>query len=233
MTARWSGTVAVRRPIVNTRSYALRHAVTRLSGAIVLLGLATTELLIPSVSGQTRDVMSEGRVREFVRQATREAKGEPTETILGLDRRVRERWGDFESFPLSIVRNEDLLVAVTAPYLSFRSSLVDMLRSGRSIKQAVWINTVTVTVSPRRLGAPDIDSVVVTRNNQTVAPIKNTLRPMRFSSGTGEEGVLHAGEVGFPTSAFVPGATVVMTLTLHGADPIVHAFNDDELKTMK
>src|SRR4029077_14703271 len=86
VTARWSGTVAVCRPIVNTRSCALRHAVTRLSGAIVLLGLAPTGLLIPCVSAQTQDVMSEGRVREFVRQATREAKGEPTETILGLDR---------------------------------------------------------------------------------------------------------------------------------------------------
>jgi hypothetical protein len=56
---------------------------------------------------------------------------------------------------------------------------------------------------------------------------------MRFSSGTGEEGVLHAGEVGFPTSAFALGAAVVMTLTPHGADPIVHAFSDDELTTLK
>jgi hypothetical protein len=74
------------------------HAVTRLSGAIVLLGLAITthekgfEVLTPSVFAQPRDVMSEARVRELVRQAAREAKGEPTETILDLDRRVRARW---------------------------------------------------------------------------------------------------------------------------------------------
>src|SRR5262245_32116762 len=138
ITVRWSGTVAVCRPIVNRRSCAVRHAVTLAIGAIALLGVATLlgkaltqrsvwQLLSPLVSAQTRELMAEARVRELVRQAAREAKGDPTETVLRLDRRVRDRWGDFESFPLSIVRNDDLLVTLTAPYLSFRNSLVDML----------------------------------------------------------------------------------------------------------
>jgi hypothetical protein len=214
----------------------VRHAIGRLIGAIVLFGLpqiAPTVPLSSAISAQTRDVMSEARVRDFVRQAARRARNDPTETILDLDRRVRDRWGDFESFPLSIVRNEDLLVAVTAPYLSFRNSLVDMLRSGRSISQAVWTNMVTVTITPRRLGAPDIDAVVVMRNNQIVVPTRNALRPMRFSSGTGEEGVLHAGDVGFTPSASAPGGAVVMTLTRRDADSIVHVFSDDDLNTLK
>src|SRR6476646_7636955 len=133
---RSSGTVAVCRSSVNRRSSAVRHTISRLILAIVLLGLpikAPTVPLSSSISAQTREAVSEARVRDFVRQAAREAKNNPTETILDLDRRVRDRWGDFESFPLSILRNEDVLVAVTAPYLSFRNSLVDMLRSGRSI----------------------------------------------------------------------------------------------------
>jgi len=214
----------------------VRHTISRLILAIVLLGLpikAPTVPLSSSISAQTREAVSEARVRDFVRQAAREAKNNPTETILDLDRRVRDRWGDFESFPLSILRNEDVLVAVTAPYLSFRNSLVDMLRSGRSISQAVWTNMVTVTITPRRLGAPDIDSVVVTRNNQMVAPTRNALRPMRFSSGSGEEGVLHAGDLGFAPSAFAPGGAVVMRLTRRDADSIVHVFSDDELNTLK
>ncbi|HEX7794669.1 MAG TPA: hypothetical protein VF456_09980 [Vicinamibacterales bacterium] len=214
----------------------MRHTIRTLIVAVVLLGLpikVPTVPLSPALSAQTREVMSEARVRDFVRQAAREAKNDPTETILDLDRRVRDRWGDFESFPLSIMRNDDLLVAVTAPYLSFRNSLVDMLRSGRSISQAVWTNLVTVTITPRRLGAPDIDAVGVTRNNQTVAPTRNALRPMRFSNGTGEEGVLHAGDVGFTPTAFAPGGAVVITLTRHDADSIVHVFSDDELNTLK
>jgi hypothetical protein len=220
----------------------VRSAISRRIRAIVLLGFAATvcakahvfaELLSTSISAQTREVMSEARVRDFVRQALREGKGDPTETVLDLDRRVRERWGDFESFPVSIVRNEDLLVAMTAPYLSFRNSLIDMLRSGRSMNQAVWTNLVIVTVTPRRLGAPDIESVVVTRNNQIVTPLKNALRPMRFSSGAGEEGILHAGDVSFSPSAFAPGGTVVVMLTPRGAEPIVRRFSDDELTTLK
>jgi len=210
----------------------VRHTI----AAIVLLGLpikAPTVPLSSSISAQTREAVSEARVRDFVRQAAREAKNNPTETILDLDRRVRDRWGDFESFPLSILRNEDVLVAVTAPYLSFRNSLVDMLRSGRSISQAVWTNMVTVTITLRRLGASDIHSVVVTSNNQMVAPTRNALRPMRFSSGSGEEGVLHAGNVSFAPSAVAPGGAVVMRLTRRDADSIVHVFSDDELNTLK
>src|SRR5215831_16502826 len=73
ITVRCSGTVAVCLPIVNRRSCAVRRAVTLVIGAMALLGLAS-----PPVSAQTREVMSEARVREFVRQAAREAKGDPT-----------------------------------------------------------------------------------------------------------------------------------------------------------
>jgi hypothetical protein len=190
-------------------------------------------LTAASAPAQTRDMMSEARVRDFVRQAARDAKGDPTEIVLALDRRVRERWGDFETFPLTIVQSEDLLVSVTAPFMSFRNSLVDLLRSGRPLDRAVWAGAVTIAVAPRRLGAADIESVIVSRNDRSVPPIKNALRPMRFSSGTGEEGVLHAGEIGFPPSAFSPGADVVLRLIARGATPIVHPFTDSELSTLK
>jgi hypothetical protein len=183
--------------------------------------------------GQTREPIPESRVRELARQAARDRRGDPTEIVLALDQRVRERWGDFESFPLTIVRDEDLLVTVTAPYMSFRNSLVDMLRSGRPMDRAVWTNMVVVAISPKRLGAADIESVDVSRNIRPVAPVRLALRPMSFSSGTGEEAVIHAGEVGFPLSAFSPGGAVVLTLTPRRGNPIVHAFSDDELNTLK
>src|SRR5262245_22580415 len=67
ITVRWSGTVAVCRPSVNRRSCAVRHAVTLVIGAIALLELG--QPLSPLVSAQTREVMSEARVRELVRRA--------------------------------------------------------------------------------------------------------------------------------------------------------------------
>ena len=200
----------------------------RCVGVIVALGLPAV-----ASSGQTRESIRESRVRELTRQAARDARGDPTEIVIRLDQRIRERWGDFESFPLTIVRDEDLLVTVTAPYMSFRNSLVDMLRSGRPIDRAVWTNMVVVAITPKRLGAANIESVVLSRDGRIVVPVRNALRSMRFSSGTGDEAVLHAGEVGYPPEALLPGATVILTLAPRVGDPIVHAFSDDELTTLK
>ena len=177
--------------------------------------------------------MSESQVRGWVRQAARDRRGDRNEIVLEIDRRVRERWGDFESFPLTIVQDEDLLVTVAAPYMSFRNSLVDMLRSGRPAGQAVWTGMVVVQITPRRLGAADIELVALSRDGRPVAPLRQALRPMRFSSGTGEERTIHSGEVGFAPAAFSPGGTVVLTLNPQGGQPIVHAFSDDELGTLK
>jgi hypothetical protein len=184
-------------------------------------------------SAQTRDAVSESQVRGWVRQAAGDRRGDPSEIVLEIDRRVRERWGDFESFPLTIVQDEDLLVTVAAPYMLFRNSLVDMLRSGRSVGQAVWTSMVVVAITPRRLGAVDVELVALSRNGQALAPLRHALRPMRFSSGTGEERMIHAGEVGFAPAAFSPGGGVVLTLTPRGGAPIVHAFSEDELGTLK
>ena len=85
--------------------------------------------------------------------------------VLEIDRRVRERWGDFESFPLTIVQDEDLLVTVAAPlHVVPPNSLVDMLRSGTVLSvQAVWTSMVVVAITPRRLSAVDIELVALSR----------------------------------------------------------------------
>jgi hypothetical protein len=197
-------------------------------GAIALIGSAAA-----LASAQTRDAPSESQVRGWVRQAARDRRGDPSEIVLEIDRRVRERWGDFESFPLTIVQDEDLLVTVAAPYMAFRNSLVDMLRSGRPVGQAVWTGMVVVQITPRRLGAVDIELVALSRDGRPLAPLRHALRPMRFSNGTGEERTIHAGEVGFAPAAFSPGGTVVLTLNPRAGQPIVHAFSEDELGTLK
>ena len=182
---------------------------------------------------QPGEPLTESRVRGFARQADREAKGDATELILALDRLVRERSGDFESFPLSIIRNDELLVTVTAPYMAFRRSLIDVLRAGRPLSQAAWTGAVEVAVTPRRLGAPDIESVRVSRDGRAVAPLKTSLRPMTFSNGAGVESVLHAGEVQFSPAAFLPNGGVVLTLTPRGRSPIEYTFTDSELATLR
>jgi hypothetical protein len=189
--------------------------------------------VVPTVRGQAPAELTETRVRALTRQAVREAGRDPTTIVLALDRLVRQQWGDFESFPISIVRNEDMLVTVTAPYAAFRRSVIDGLRTNRPVERAVWTATVDVEVSPRRLGAPDIQSVVLSRGGAAIAPVETRLRPMTFSNGSGAQGVLHAGDVRFSPSAFAPGAEVVLTLTPAQGEPLVYRFSDSELRTLR
>ncbi|HKT81653.1 MAG TPA: hypothetical protein VJP86_15605 [Vicinamibacterales bacterium] len=186
-----------------------------------------------ALAAQTAPPLTESRVRAFARQARTESRGDSTDLVLALDRRVRETWGEFESFPMSILRRDDLLVTLTGPYMAFRRSIVDMLRTRRSIDEAPWVDAAVLTVSPVRLEAPDISQVDLTRNGAIVPAAKNELRPMTFDNGAGARGVLSAGDVRYPMSAFAPGGTVILTLRPRSGEPFVYRFSDAELSSLK
>lgn len=190
-------------------------------------------VLAMPLPGSAQPPLTAGGIRELTRRASREAHGDPTALILALDRHVRDTWGDFDSFPLSLVRDERLLVTLTPPYLDYRRSLMDMLRTARPPDQAVWTGTVNLSVSPRRLDAPDIHAVVLTRNDQAVAPLTSTLRPMAFSDATGASRSIHAGDVRFPPSAFTPGAAVAVRLLADPDPPLVYTFEDAQLRALR
>ncbi|HUR33830.1 MAG TPA: hypothetical protein VM032_08540 [Vicinamibacterales bacterium] len=198
----------------------------------VLAGLLVGAAGLVTVAQRTA-LPTESRIRAMARQAAGESAGDPTGLVLALDRQVREAWGDFDTFPLSIVRDEALLVTVTAPYLAFRRSVVDLLRTGRAVDRAVWTGTVDVEVAPRRLGAPDIEAVELTRAGRRVAPFRVALRPMTFSNGSGGEGIIHAGTVHFAPSAFLPGAPVVLSLRPKEHEPVDYTFSDAELDALR
>ena len=197
------------------------------------IGVLLTLKGVPGAVEQTVEPVSEARVRALAQQAQRESKGDPTELVLALDRHVRDTWGEFESFPISIVRREELLVTLSTPYMAYRRSVVDVLRTKRPIDQAVWVDTAVLTISPARLGAPDIESVALTRDGREVAPLKNALRPMTFADGTGNQSVLHAGELHFAPSAFAPRARVVLALRPREGAAIEYVFNEEQLRTLK
>jgi hypothetical protein len=90
-----------------------------------------------------------------------------------------------------------------------------------------------LAVTPRRLDAPDIQSVVLTRDRRPIDPVKSTLRPMTFSDAAGGSRAIHSGELLWDPSAFVPGAAVVLTLEFVGVPPLVHTFDTAELSTLR
>ena len=198
--------------------------------AFVVLSLAWQAA---DIRAQSRVQISEARVRGLARDAARASKGDPTELVLALDESVRTRYGDFEPFPISVVRGQDIQVLVTAPFMAYRRSLIDLLRTRRPIDEARWTGAVVVSIEPLRLDAPDVEQLRLTRNGTVLQPVGNALKPMTFSNGAGEQRAVHAGTVQFAVDSFEPGAEVVLQLLPRGLEPLTYAFSEAELETLR
>jgi hypothetical protein len=198
----------------------------------VLLTLVAVAAPI-GLHAQKREPMTAARVRTLTREAQAEARGDKNEIVLALDRRFRARWGDFESFPVSIVRREDLSITLSAPYMTYRRALADHLRMGDSVAGIPWIEAGVVTVSPGHIDAPDITHVIVERDGKAVPPLESLLKAMSFTNGSGESAVIHAGDVRFPMSAFAPGASVTLTAVPDAGASFVFTLDASLLQTLK
>jgi hypothetical protein len=198
------------------------------------LSVLVLAVLLP-LDGVSQDAgpMTSARIRALTRDAQARAGSDTTEMVLALDASVRARWGDFESFPLSIVRREDLSVVLTTPYMTYRRTLVNYLRIARPHEDIPWVAAAVIAVEPERIDAPDITRVVVERGGKTVPPLENLLRPMTYMNGNGEQALIHGGEVRFPLSAFTPGSPVTMSAIPRAGAALVMTLNDEQLRTLK
>ncbi len=203
--------------------------------AVFLLSVTACLATGPAVSAQgpRREPMTPSAVRTMTKQAEAEARGDKNEIVLALDRRVRERWGDFESFPITIVRREDLSIVLSTPFMSYRRALAEYLRMGDALERIPWIPAAVVAISPGRLESPDIVRVVVERNGKAVPPSESLLKPMAFTNGAGDSATIHAGEVRFPMSAFAPGATVTVTAVPASGETFKYQLDESQLGTLK
>jgi hypothetical protein len=204
-----------------------------------LSGLALAMLLLPApdASAQRAEAVSAARVRALAREAEARFKSDPSELVLALDRRFRETWGDFESFPVSIVRQEAITISLTTPYMGYRRALVEHLRMRRPIAEVPWVEAAIVNVELNRVDAPDVLEIVVERDGARIPPTTiagiGGLKPMTFQNGNGQTAILHAGVVAFPIAAFAPGATVVVTARPAAGDPMSMTFDSRQLRELK
>jgi hypothetical protein len=204
----------------------------------VLAGVRLSALVLAVLGpldglSQSAEPMTPARIRALTRSARASGGADPTELVLALDARVRAQWGDFESFPVSIVRREDLNIVLTTPYMTYRRTLVNYLRIGRPIAEVPWIAAAVIAVEPERIDAPDITRLVVERGGRAVPPLENLLRPMTYMNGSGDQALIHAGEARFPLSAFAPGAPVTISAIPRAGAAFVMALSDEQLRTLK
>ena len=203
----------------------------------MLLRLASCLTLVVvslvGLSAQRREPMTQNAVRALAKEAEAEGRGDKNEIVIALDKRVRARWGDFESFPVTIVRREDLSIVLSTPFMTYRRTLAEYLRMEDSLARIPWIPFAVVTVGPIHLGAPDITRVVLERGGAPVAAAENLLKPMSFTNGSGDTAVMHAGEVRFPMSAFAPGAPVTISAIPKSGERFTLSLDDSQLATLK
>ena len=195
--------------------------------AVLALGLGA------AVHAQKADLPTASAVRAMTREAQTEGKGDSSAIVLALDKRVRARWGDFETFPVSIVRRQDLTIYLATPYMSYRRAIIEHLRMREALTSVPWTDAAVISVTPERIDAPDVTTVGVTRDGRAIRPIRSQLRPMQFSNGNGNSASLHAGDVHFPVAAFSPGGVVMVSVSSSSDEPFVVTLQDDQLKQLK
>ncbi len=205
----------------------LLPSMTVLLASLLVLG---TSLTLPA---QRAEPITAARVRALAKEAEADGRGDKTEIVLALDRKFRQHWGDFESFPVSIVKREDLTVVLSTPFMTYRRALAEHLRMESPIATIPWTPTVVVTVGPIQIGAPDIKAVLVTRNGKRVGAVETRLKAMSFANGNGQTAVIHAGDVHFPLSAFAAGAQVTVAAVPSAGEPFVYTFESNQLRTLK
>jgi hypothetical protein len=186
-----------------------------------------------AVQAQKAELPTVSAVRAMTRDAQAEGKGDSSAIVLALDKRVRARWGDFETFPVSIVRRQDLTIYLATPYMAYRRAVIEHLRMREALSAVPWTDAAVINVSPERIDAPDIIAVTVTRDGREIKPLRSQLRPMQFSNGSGSSASLHAGEVHFPMPAFSPGGAVVVRVLSAAGEPFVVTLQDDQLQQLK
>ena len=206
------------------------HSV-RTACCLVLVALS----VLPALA-QRFEPMSQSAVRAMTRDAVKNAEGDTDLVVLDLDRRVRARWGGFESFPIRVAARDDLSITLSTPFMNYRKALIEHLLMRQPTDRLPWIESAIVSVAPERLEAPDITAITLRRDGAAVPPLtgtRNPVRPMTFQNGQNRTAVIHSGDVHFPMKAFEPGATVTITASPREGEPMTLTLEGDRLRELR
>src|SRR5580765_5212076 len=149
---------------------------------LCVLAAALAVMFGSAAFAQRTEPITAARVRALAKEAEAEGKGDRTEIVLALDRKFRQRWGDFESFPVSLVKREDLSILLTTPFMTYRRAVAENLRMEHPLASIPWVESAVITVGPIQIGSPDITEVVVSRDGKPVPPLDNRLKAMSFQN---------------------------------------------------
>lgn len=150
-------------------------------------------------------------------------------TVVAIDELVR---GDNDWGQLLLDSPEGLYISVVPPSWEYRLAVREALRK-RESPLAVHVATrVRIDVTPHQIDAPNIQKLIVERDDHVVAPLASTLGPSQMATRLGEKRTINKGSVFYACSAFLPGAKVTVIAIPSSGTNIERRFSQRELEEM-
>jgi hypothetical protein len=154
--------------------------------------------------------LTEGAVAEMTKAARIANPSDDKAFLKALDAVVRGA-GKLDAGFQTLYHTEDISIILLSPYTLYRMTLESSLRKMEAIEQIRYKPEFTVGVSVSRIGAPDIEKIVLQRDGVTVEPIRNELKVEEMTTRMGAKTAIHNGEVYYACEAFAPTATMTVT----------------------
>lgn len=197
----------------------MRQLVTLLACGAVLVAVAARPPGGAALAQAPPAAIDGSALKALAADAVTGSGGDLEAAVRTLDAKVRERWGDVLTDPISI-SDSPTEIHLFSPYAAYRKSLIELLRRGQPIGPLAFNPVAIIVVAPARVDAPDVTGVTLRRDGQDVAPVANQLVVRPITTRLGVTANLHAGYVVFPLSAFAPGGTVTIAVAVDAGDPV-------------
>jgi hypothetical protein len=130
---------------------------------------------------------------------------------------------------LYVAQYDEITIGVVFPFAKFREDLIDAARRREPIDGVKARDAVAVVVIPKTINAPDIERIIVERDNREIPARESKLAPATLQTALGATVVRHAGEVLFPCEAFMPGAATLRVTAIGTTGNILNEFTDRDL----
>lgn len=181
--------------------------------ALVPSLMVATLLWSPMAVRAQTDALSEETLKGIAAEVAARHGNDYERAVKELDKIVKDRWSIENDYVwLLPPATAELVAAISSPYVMFRSSFRTALRKREPLDSLELLDYAVIEISPRQISSPDISRVIVERDGVEVEPVKGSLEPKELSTRLGAKTMLHVGQLGYPLSAFAPGANVVVTL---------------------
>jgi len=130
-----------------------------------------------------------------------------------------------------VANYDEITIGVVFPFVKFREDLIDAVRRREPTDKVTARDYISVVVIPKTINSPDIERVIVDRDDLEIGPFETKLASITLQTALGATVVRRAGELIFPCEAFLPGARKLRVTAIGTAGIILNEFTDKDVLT--